>query len=197
MSLPSLVVLAAAVEELQRRLNKLEKLKPKTVYMGGGGVSDHAFLSNVTETQHHLHAFGEIYTYDNAVATVLAAQDTWYQVTVFTADGVIHEMIPDSANNRIEVVHTGNYLCTCSISSHSAQANDYVFALFKNGVELENMESARTTSVAGQLIGGTITGLAALTTGDYVTLWVKRLDGGAISKSVTCSLINFSLVRLL
>jgi hypothetical protein len=106
-------------------------------------------------------------------------------------------MTPDFANNRIEVIHTGNYLCTCSISSFSAQANDYVFALFQNGVELENMESARTTSVAGQLVGGSITGLAALTTGDYVTLWVKRLDGLAVSKSITCSMVNFSLVRLL
>jgi hypothetical protein len=128
MTLPSIVVLAEAVADLQKRLGKLEKQKPRTIYVGGGGVSDHSRLSGDKETQHHIHAFGEIYTYDNAVATVLAAQDTWYQVTVFTANGVIHEMTPDFANNRIEVIHTGNYLCTCSISSFSAQANDYVFA---------------------------------------------------------------------
>jgi len=181
----------------------LDSLKPKPepeprgVIASVGGVSSHDQLTGVTETQHHLHAYGEIYTYDNAVATVLAQQDIWYQVTVFTDTGTIHEMLPSAGDGWIECVHAGKYLCTCSITCHSLQANDYVFALFKGAVELENMESARTTTVASQLVGGTITGLAQLVAGDKVTLWVKRLNGGAVAKSVTCSLVNFTLVRLL
>jgi hypothetical protein len=178
-----------------------KKQKPPVLLRGGGGDFKkpvyHADLLGVTETQHHLHAYGEIYTFDNKVATVLAAQDVWYQVTVFTETGTVHEMLPDAPNGWIECVHAGKYLCTCSITCYSLQSNDYVYALFNNDVELENMESARTTSVASQLVGGTITGLAELAAGDKVTLWVKRLDGGAVSKSVVASLVNFTLVRLL
>jgi hypothetical protein len=178
-----------------------KKRKPPIMLQGGGGTASkpvyHDNILGVTETQHHLHAYGEIYTYDNKVHTHLAAQGTWYQVTVFTDTGTVHEMLPSAPDGWIECVHAGKYLCTCSITCSSLQATDYVFALFNNDVELENMESARTTSVASQLVGGTITGLAELDAGDKVTLWVKRLDGADVDKVVLCSLVNFTLARLL
>ena len=74
-----------------------------------------------------------------------------------------------------------------STSSRSAAANEYQLMVKKNngGTDITNIMTHRVTSVAGRVDTGSCSGIASLTANDTVELWIQRLDGGAVSKTIT------------
>ncbi len=142
--------------------------------------------------------FAEIYYMDTGFNTALAAQDTYYQILGFAVDGQSNVATPDHTNDHITVGATGIYSVQFNVSARSAAANEYQFMIQKNNgaTDLINIMIHRTTSVAGRLDGGASTGFVSLTAGDTVELWVQRLDGGAVSKTITIEHAVLNLMQI-
>lgn len=142
--------------------------------------------------------FAEIYYMGAGFDTVLAAQDTYYQMLGFDSNGQANGAIPDHTNDHITIAKTGIYTVSISISSRSAAATEYQFMVKVNNgtADRMNVMSHRVTSVAGRVGTGACTGLCALTAADTVELWVQRLDGGAVAKTLTAEHIVVNIVQI-
>lgn len=144
-------------------------------------------------------SYGEIY-YMNVTGfdTALAAQDTWYQILGFDTNGESNSLVtPDHTNDHITVGATGIYKINFFISSRSAAANIYHFMARKNNgsADFMNIMSHRVTSVADRVEDSSAGGYAALLASDTVELWVRRTDGGAVSKTITTEHVNLLVER--
>ncbi len=143
--------------------------------------------------------FGEIYTDDNSIATVLASQDTWYDVTIFNANGESNETTPDHTDDSITIDSAGVYFVAISLDIRSAASNNYYFSAFKNkvaGTELHNIEARRTTTVANKPGSVSMSGLANFAVNDTVSIGVQRTNGGGVSKSITIEHANISVMKV-
>ena len=137
--------------------------------------------------------FGQIYEEDGTSTLALAAQDTYYQITAFSANGESNLTTPDHTNDHITVSKAGKYLVSASIAIESAQANEYDFHVQKNNgaTDFQCISIHLDTNVASKTTQASATGILDLDANDTVELWVKRLDGGAVSKTIT--IINASI----
>jgi hypothetical protein len=143
-------------------------------------------------------AFGEIYAHDNSTATTLAAQSTFYQVTIFTTNGLLNNCVPDHTSDHITVLSAGKYMVTVSMSSSSSQSNLYDFHVKTNNgsVDCVNLTAHRDTTVAGKSGSLSISGICDFAANDTIELWVQRTDGGAVSKTITIEAVTLSLVQI-
>lgn len=132
--------------------------------------------------------YGCIGAHDVSDDLALPAQDTWYQVVSFDTNNRSNgDVVIDHTNDHIIAGKSGDYLINMAVYAHSAQVNEYwVQIRINNGAtSLENLTIHITTDVAGKLIGGTINCFAPLTADDTVEMWVKRVDGGAVEKTLS------------
>jgi len=161
------------------------------------GVTSHPLLKDVTEYQHHHHAYGGMYVHDNAVPTVATLTLTWYQFALFDTNGVCHESVPDHTQNHITVGITGDYLVNCSLSMFDAQTVDWEFAVYSNNglVYWDNIECQATMLAGSKVLSTSFCGLASFTAGDTVELWYKTF--GADGSDLTVKLANLNIVRIL
>lgn len=151
--------------------------------------------------------YGEIYVRDIDVGIALAAQDTYYQLAVwspgvsFGSDGVnglANGAVPDVANDHITISASGVYSVRWTISCYSGVATEYAFIVRKNNGAsgFPNTEGYRTTSTAsavGSVSGG---GLCNLGTNDTIEMWVERKDGEAVSKTITVKQATLVLAQV-
>lgn len=142
--------------------------------------------------------YGEIYMDNNTTNTVLAAQDTYYQVTTFNNNGISHRATPDHTNDHITIAVSGAYKVDLAISAQAARAHTYYFEVHKNNgaTGFSNLEAERQTGVANKPGSVALTGMIDLTAGDTVELWVKRTTGGAVSQSILVTHANMNLFRI-
>ena len=161
------------------------------------GVTSHPLLKDVEEYQHHHHAYGEIYTHDNIVASAAALQNTWYQLTIFDKNGPYHECVNDHTNDHITVGLTGDYMINCAVTLFDAQTQDWEFAIYtNNGANyLDNVECQATTLAASKVLSTAFCGIVSLTANDTVEVWYKCISAAA--QDVTVKLVNLSLFRML
>lgn len=142
---------------------------------------------------------GEIYYMNVSGAdTVLAAQDTWYQVLVFDTNGDSHGAVtPDYTNGHITAGIDGKYWIYFSVSSRSVSINTYHFMVrCNNGAKDHiNIMAHRVTSVAGRIGPSSCGGYDSLSANDTVELWVRRTDGGAVSKTITIEHVTLNACR--
>lgn len=168
---------------------------------GDGGTTNY---SSISETGDVVFvgsaglAYGEIYVADNTITTDLAAQDTWYQITIYNTDGANNNATPDHTNDHITVTKAGHYLVNCHLCIKSAASNSYVFSVFKNNgdTQFANLQGHRQTTVANKPGSLSINGIIDVAANDTIEVWVKRTDGGAVSKSVTIINSALSLVQI-
>lgn len=139
--------------------------------------------------------YGQIYEEDGSGTVALAAQDTYYQVANFTVDGESNLTTPDYTNDHITVSETGKYLASINIgfSQTTAVAIEYDFHVqTNNGANDFPCTSAHRNSGGASQVGSTSSsGIISLTAGDTVEVWVKRLTGAAVSRTIT--IVNASL----
>jgi len=142
--------------------------------------------------------FAEIYYMGSGFGTDLAAQDTYYQVLGFATDGQYNGATPDHTNDHITIGVTGKYFIQFSISCRSALANIYQFQVKKNNgaTAIANIMFHRTTTNANRVATGACSGIASLTAGDTIELWVQRKDGGAVSKTITTEHVVLNLFQI-
>lgn len=142
--------------------------------------------------------FGEIYYHGSGVDTVLALQDTWYQVLSFATNGLSNGSVtPDHTNDHITVGKAGKYRILFGLSARSAAANTYQFMIKTNNgtADKTNIMIHIVTSVAGQIEARSNSGFADLGANDTVELWVQRTDGGAVSKTITLEHVNMHVTQ--
>lgn len=147
--------------------------------------------------------FGEIYVEGIDHNIVLAAQDTYYQVTSWSAggagvDGEANGAIPDATNDHITIDLAGRYLVTWNVSCYSAQKHEYEFEIFINNgaIGFPNTESYRTTSVAAAVAAISGSGICDFAAGDTVELWVERKDGLAVARTITIRAANINVMQI-
>lgn len=144
--------------------------------------------------------YAGICVHENAVATTLAAQDTHYQATVFDTNDPANGATPDHSNDHITVLTTGIYYISCSIQFQADQANadTYVFHVSKNNndAEFENLHGKRSTAATGRIASVTISGIASLTAGDTIELWVHRTTSAGNSRNITITNVSLSMFCL-
>lgn len=142
--------------------------------------------------------FAGISVDNNAVGTALAAQDTWYQVTIFGVDDASNQCTPDHTNDHITIVRAGTYLVTASFSARSTTANEYHFQVMKNNGTAghPSLNSERHTTTANKIGSISIAGLAGLDASDTVELWVQRIDGGAVAKTITLTHATLTVLEV-
>jgi hypothetical protein len=144
--------------------------------------------------------FAQIYEEDGSSTLTLAAQDTFYQVTAFTANGESNNATPDHTNDHITIVKAGKYLATIDISfsQTSAVSIEYDFHLqANNGVKDFGYVSAHRDTSGNQVVGNCgCTGIVDLAVNDTVELWVERLSGGATSRTITIPQCSITLTQI-
>jgi len=144
--------------------------------------------------------FGQIYEEDGVSTLTLAAQDIFYQVISFTANGESNGTTPDHTNDHITVSKSGKYLVflDVSFSQIGAVSIEYDFHVQKNNgaTDFSSVSAHRDTS-GNSVVGATNgTGIIDLTAGDTVEVWVERLSGGAVSKTITIPQISLVLTQI-
>lgn len=142
-------------------------------------------------------AYGEIYAYENATATTISVQNTWYQLTVFSADGVSNMTTPDHTNDHITIANTGVYKVQVAMTiTGTAASKTYQVQVKKNNgaTSFTNLSSGIKTSTSLVRRNVTIGGLISLTAADTLELWIKCTD--ATTANVTCRFLNLSVVQV-
>jgi hypothetical protein len=172
-----------------------------------GGASDYTKIDSGGDVTFYGGAgllFGEIYVTGIDVGIAMAAQDTYYQIAVWSPgvpDGVNGEangVTPDVSNDHITINTAGKYFVRWHVACYSGAKNEYEFEVFTNNgnTGFPQTENYRTTSTAfaiGALSGGGICDLAA---NDTVELWAERRDGGAVSKTITIRAATLSVIKI-
>lgn len=131
--------------------------------------------------------FSQIYTQGGSSTLVLPAQDTWYQITAFTVNGDSNMATPDHTNDHITIPIRGRYLTQSSLAISSATTNEYVFEIqvSNGGFGIVNTDGRRTTTNADEVY--TTNGMSSIVEfwgAETVELWIKRIDGGAVSSTI-------------
>lgn len=122
--------------------------------------------------------FGEISRTENATLTALTVS-TPAQYLFFDTNGPANGATPDHTNDHITVGKTGTYLIIVSISAESVagSAYDVQFTVEKNnGATLVGeLHAHRSFAGGGGDFGSvSLSGLAVLTAGDTIELWVEN-----------------------
>jgi hypothetical protein len=124
--------------------------------------------------------YGDIFVESSGVATTFGgSSEDWSnasQVVNFDSNGISSSGItPDHTNDHVTVSNTGPYLVQASLSFSGATSNVISFALFKNnGATQITKRATRTLNAAGAVGFAAVQGLADLTGGDTVELWVQN-----------------------
>ena len=142
--------------------------------------------------------YAEIYFSGGTINTVLAGQDTIYQITNFTNNGESNNMLANSTANQLVVEIAGVYEVTMTTSARSQLNNDYEWGIYGAGGlnYYDECHVHRTTSTGGALGSATIDCFISLNVGDTIEVWVMRTDGLAVSKTLTTEHINLNALRI-
>jgi hypothetical protein len=174
-----------------------------TLNAGDGGTTNYAEVSATGDLTFVGSAglpFAQIYEEDGSSTLGLAAQDTAYQITAFSVDGESNNATPDHTNDHITIVKSGMYLATLNVSfsQTTAVSIEYDFHIKKNNgaTDFPATSAHRNSGGASAVGNASATGIIDLTAGDTVEAWVERLDGGAVTRTITIAAISITLVQL-
>ncbi|MCK5609483.1 hypothetical protein KAR91_46850 [Candidatus Pacearchaeota archaeon] len=141
--------------------------------------------------------YGCIFYHDGGFDTVLAAQDTWYKIVGFDSDGASNGVIIDHVNNHLLINIAGDYEVFVGASARSGASNKFQLAVFKNNGAVElPIDLHITTDVANKVDTASMRCFTALNANDTIEVWVKRTDGGAVSKTITTEHIALNLIQI-
>jgi len=148
--------------------------------------------------------FGEIWCEGQDFDIVMAAEDTYYQCTVWSnasgdcSNGEYHGATPDITNDHIVIEKDGKYYVRWHVAAYSGNKTEYEFEVFKNNgatgfPQTENYRTTATASAVGAVSGG---GICSLNEDDTVELFAERKDGGGVSKTLTIRAAVLSVFRV-
>jgi hypothetical protein len=123
--------------------------------------------------------FGEISVIDNVSTTTITTMSVAVQFLFFDTNGSSNGATPDHTNDHITINKTGEYLIDCSLTATSVigSGGRFAFEIQKNnGASLVGaLHAHRQLSGGGGDTGSiSLSGLAPLSTGDTIELWVQN-----------------------
>ena len=184
------------------------------VSTSGGGVQDTWTIENISvvpyeskiktrltfENEGSGLQFAQIYEEDGTGTRALAAQDTQYQVVSFSANGESNGAVPDHTNDHITVAKAGKYLALISISFSQTTAvsieYDFHVKINNGATDIPCISAHRNSGGASAVGSASASGIVDLAANDTVELWVERLDGGAVSRTITFQALQLNLVQI-
>jgi hypothetical protein len=126
--------------------------------------------------------FGEVSILNNTSTTVLAAA-TPAQFLFFDTNGPSNGATPDHTNDHITVNKAGTYLVTCSVTTETTVGGGITLdlAVMKNNgaTQVGAVHAHRDMAGGGGDVGSiSMSGLAVLSSGDTIELWVENETNG-------------------
>ena len=144
--------------------------------------------------------FAQIYDEDGTGTVALAAQDTFYQLEVFTVDGESNGATPAFGEDHITIDKAGKYYVYIGIgfSQTTAVSIEYDFHVHINNGDTDfPCISAHRNSGGASAVGNcSAAGVIDLDNGDTVEIWVERLDGAAVSRTITIQAVQLTLMQV-
>jgi hypothetical protein len=140
--------------------------------------------------------FGDMNASNNATATTISVVDTWYQITVFDDDVAENDTDVDHTNDHIVINKTGSYYVSFTADCHGGTVNNsYEVAIYKNNgaTLLTGLQTHIFFDFATSEPQISLQGIANLTAGDTVEVWVKNTTG---ANDVTFNFANITLFML-
>lgn len=142
--------------------------------------------------------FGEIWAEGNAVATAIPGAATFVQATVFTNNGESSVATPNHTQDHILIQQDGVYVAMVSASVLSGAGLGAIFEAevrCNNGtVRFTNVHWDRQLAGGGGDVGSTsMSGLARLSVGDTVEVWVQNKANGT---DITFEDINLTVIKV-
>lgn len=150
--------------------------------------------------------YGEIYVED--VDIVMPAQDTYYQVKVWSpnnagVNGEARGTVPDASNDQIIVKAAGLYYVEYHASVYSkkkivARLNEISSEIQVNNgaTRFPNTKSYKTPSAASAVESVSGGGVCAFAINDTVELWMKRKGGGGAAKTITFRQATITIIQI-
>jgi hypothetical protein len=136
-------------------------------------------------------AYAFIYTARGSTAQT-GIGTSFVKLTGFASDGAAADATPDQANNKITVNTTGTYQISLDVSFSGSSSATFSFEVYVNGASID-LGLQRKLGTAGDVGNSGCGGLAAITTGQDVEVYVKA-DGA--SKSITPVYLNLFVHRV-
>lgn len=145
-----------------------------------------------------LHAdYAEISAVGNTTATVISVGGTAVQVLIFDTNGPARDSIPDHTNDHITIARTKTYLIMVSATVNSVAGGGSKFEMTvqkNNGFALVGALHCDRNMAGGGSTAGVISmsGLAALTVGDTLEVWIENETGteNYVVEDITLSILQ-------
>lgn len=140
--------------------------------------------------------YGDMYVQGNALATGIAVQNTWYQVTIFGNDGESNNTTPDHTNDHITILQAGRYMVSVSSCFSGGANKTYEMQVKKNngGTSFVNAYITRKLGAGGDIGSISLSGIIDLDANDTVELWIRCTDG--VTADATVCNANLALVQI-
>jgi len=117
--------------------------------------------------------FSELQLTGGSASQTFTDQNTYYQLTQFTANGPENGVTADHTNDHITILHTGYYMITGSLSFSGSNTSTYEVQ-----IEVNNGATSKTNVRGNRVIGTgsdvgsmSLSGIVSLTAGDTLELW--------------------------
>jgi len=141
--------------------------------------------------------YGEIYgadlsTAQGSLGTTQAAIDF---STIGASDGISNEVTPNVANDRIDVVHAGNYRVHWEVSFSGTGNAIFKFHLRIGGVEQARAACVREIGTGGDVGNCGFDAMMTLAASDQLTIYVET-DNGADTDTMTIEDCHFNIERM-
>jgi hypothetical protein len=136
-------------------------------------------------------AYAEVYTYDNSTLQSIPNGATFTKITPFMANGASLNCTPDATNQRIVIVDTGAYEISFNATSYTGtNGKTLETAIFKGGVELQNIRSSRKIATTGDKSAMAMSGIVNCLAGDVIDIRVKHDHTSAMNVTTVYATLN-------
>lgn len=196
------------IAEQGRAIEALAKKFSETFGIRGftpGGIDwSHNSPTSIDPGHKHTNAslnfeYGEIYVLGNSTETTIAGAGTFAQFVGFAVNGQSSGAVPDHTNDHITIGSSGKYLIVCSFHAESVAAGGAdtlsIEIRKNNGVtSFSNLHAHRKLAGGGGDVASvSISGLADLTAGDTIEVWLTNDDS---ADDILIADANVSLLRI-
>jgi hypothetical protein len=127
-------------------------------------------------------AIGEIYVADGSTTQSFPTGTTYTKLTAFTTNGASINCTADATNDKITITKAGYYLVNCVVSGYDgATGAEFKMALFKNGVEQENIHATNKYNAGSEIDNMEMCGIISVIATDYVDVRLRHGSGGSVN----------------
>ncbi|GAG87687.1 unnamed protein product, partial [marine sediment metagenome] len=119
--------------------------------------------------------WGEMYIYNNSVATVIHTEDMYHNVTAGVTEGETNGFT--YATGNLTATHAGLYMVSLSCSFSGGNNVEYHMTMGVNAVRQTNLHTERKLGAGGDKGSISISGLISLSATDKVNIMIENVDG--------------------